>query len=67
MTVAKVIEISAQSPKSFEDAVVQGIERSSKTVRNMQSAWVKELKVDVEDGKVKMYRVILKVTFVLED
>jgi len=67
MTVAKVIEISAQSPKSFEDAVVQGIERSSKTVRNMQSAWVKELKVDVKDGKVTMYRVILKVTFVLED
>lgn len=67
MSVAKVIEISAQSTKSFEDAVVQGIERSSKTVRDMQSAWVKELKVDVKDGKVTMYRVILKVTFVLED
>jgi dodecin len=67
MSVAKVIEITAQSTKSFEDAVAQGIERSSRTVKKIQGAWVKELKVDVENGKVSMYRVILKVTFVLED
>jgi dodecin len=62
-----VIEITAQSTESFEDAVAQGIERSSRTVKKIQGAWVKELKVDVKDGKVSMYRVILKVTFVLED
>jgi dodecin len=67
MSVAKVIEITAQSTESFEDAVAQGIERSSRTVKKIQGAWVKELKVDVKDGKVSMYRVILKVTFVLED
>jgi dodecin len=66
MSVAKVIEISAQSPTSFEDAIAQGIRRSSETVKQIQSAWVKELKVDVKDGKVSMYRVILKVTFVLQ-
>lgn len=67
MSVAKVIEITAQSTESFDDAVAQGIERSSRTVKKIQGAWVKELKVDVKDGKVSMYRVILKVTFVLED
>jgi dodecin len=67
MSVAKVIEISAQSTESFEDAVTQGVERSSKTVKKIQSAWVKEMKVDVENGKVKLYRVNLLVTFVLEE
>jgi len=67
MSVAKAIEISAQFPTSLEDAIAQGIQRSSKTVRKMQSAWIKEMKVDVEGDKVKMYRVILKVTLVLED
>lgn len=67
MSVAKVIEISAQSPTSFEDAIARGIQRGSETVKQIQSAWVKELKVDVENGKVSMYRVIMKITFVLAD
>jgi dodecin len=67
MSVAKVIEITAQSTKSFDDAVAQGIERSARTVKKIQGAWVTEMKVDVENGKVSMYRVILKITFVLED
>ncbi len=67
MSVAKVIEITAQSPESFEAAVKQGIHRSSQTVENIQGAWVKEMKVDVNDGKVTNYRVDLKVTFVLSD
>lgn len=66
MSVAKIIEISSESPKSFEDAIVEGINRASKTVRNIKSAWVKEQHVIVEDGKVALYRVDLKVTFVLE-
>jgi len=65
MSVAKVIEISAQSKESFEDAVRIGIERANKTVDNIQSAWVKEMQVSVDDGKVTGYRVDLKVTFIL--
>jgi flavin-binding protein dodecin len=66
MSVAKIIEISADSPKSFEDAVVQGINRASKTIHGITSAWVKEQHVVVEDNKVVLYRVDLKVTFVLD-
>jgi flavin-binding protein dodecin len=66
MSVAKIIEISAESPKSFEDAIAQGIARASKTIHGIKSAWVKEQHVVVENGKVTMYRVDLKVTFVLD-
>ncbi|THJ16566.1 MAG: dodecin domain-containing protein [Nitrospira sp. CG24B] len=67
MSVAKVIEISSESPKSFEDAIVQGITKASKSVHGIKSAWVKEQHVVVENGKVTSYRVDLKVTFVLDD
>ncbi len=66
MSVAKIIEISAESPNSFEDAIVQGITRASKTVHGIKSAWVKEQHVVAENGKVSLYRVDLKVTFVLD-
>ena len=66
MSVAKVIEISSESPKSFEDAIVQGIARASKTIHGIKSAWVKEQHVVVENNKVTLYRVDLKVTFVLD-
>ena len=66
MSVAKVIEISSESPKSFEDAIVQGIARASKTIHGIKSAWVKEQHVVVENGKVTLYRVDLKMTFVLD-
>ncbi len=66
MSVAKVIEISAESPKSFEDAVKEGIARASTTVEGIKAAWVKQQQVTVEDGKVTGYRVDLKVTFVLK-
>jgi flavin-binding protein dodecin len=65
MSVAKVTEISCSSPKSFEDAIEQGIERADKTLDKVKGAWVSEMKVEVEDGKVSAYRVNLKVTFVL--
>lgn len=67
MAVAKVTEIICSSPKSFEDAITKGIERASKTIDNIRGAWVSEQKVDVEKGKVKEYRVTLRVTFVLKD
>jgi flavin-binding protein dodecin len=66
MSIAKLIEISAESPKSFEDAIVQGIAKASKTVHGIKSAWVKEQHVVVENNKVALYRVDLKLTFVLD-
>lgn len=67
MSVAKVTEIIASSPKSFEDAVHRGIERAHKTLKNVRGAWIAEQQVKVEDGKVKEYRVTMRVTFVLKD
>ena len=66
MSVAKVIELTASSPKSFEDAVRVGVEKAGETLRNVKGAWVSEQKVDVSDGKIVEYRVTLRVTFVLD-
>ena len=66
MSVAKVTVISS-SPKSFEDAVANGIERANKTLKDITGAWVKDQSVEVSKGKIKEYRVVLKVTFVLKD
>ncbi|MEI8013195.1 MAG: dodecin family protein [Nitrospira sp.] len=66
MSVAKIIEISAESPKSFEDAIQSGITRAAKTIHGIKSAWVKEQHVVVDNNKVSLYRVDLKVTFVLD-
>ncbi|MCZ7527494.1 MAG: dodecin family protein [Acidimicrobiia bacterium] len=65
-TVARVTEISATSEKGFEDAIRAGVERASATLRQVTSAWVKEQRVEVQDGKVARYQVNLLVTFVLE-
>ena len=67
MAVARVTEISSTSPKSFDDAIQQGINRATKTLRNVRSAWVKEQRVDVRNDKIAEYQVNLMVTFVLED
>lgn len=67
MSVAKVTEIISSSKESFEDAVAQGIKRASKTLKGVTSAWVQSQQVVVKDGKVKEYRVNLKVTFILND
>ena len=67
MSIARVSEISATSEKSFDDAVENGIKRAAKTLRNIRSAWVKDMNVKVEDGKIVHYRVNMMVTFVLDD
>ena len=67
MSIARVTEISASSKKSFDDAISQGIKRASKTLRNVQSAWIKDQQIEIEKGKAAKYRVLLKVTFILED
>ena len=66
MSVAKVIELTAVSPTSFDDAVRVGIEKSGESLRNIKGAWVAEQKVDVEGGKITAYRDTFRVTFVLD-
>lgn len=67
MSVARVTEITASSPKSFEDAVKAGIARATKTLNNVAGAWVESQKVTVDNGHISEYRVTLKVTFILDD
>lgn len=66
-SVAKVSEISARSTKGFEDAIQTGMARASKTIRHINSGWVKEQRVEVKDGKITSYQVNLMVTFTLDD
>jgi len=67
VSVAKTSEITSSSSKSFEDAIKSGIRRFSKTIDNIEGAWVKEQKVIVDDGEVTAYRVTMKVTFIIKD
>ena len=63
MSVIKVIEVLAESHKSWEDATRQGIEKASQSIKGISSAWVKDQSVKVEDGEVTRYRVTLKISF----
>jgi dodecin len=65
MSVAKIIEVSSSSKKSFEDAIATGVARVSQTMSGVQGAWIQEQKVVVANGKISEYRVQMKVTFVL--
>ena len=68
MSIARVTEIKASSTKSFEDALQLGIARSTKTLKNVKSAWIQNQEVLVDEkGKISEYRVQLKVTFLLEE
>jgi flavin-binding protein dodecin len=67
MSVARITEISASSSKSFEDAVQQGIQRATVTLRNVRSAWIKEQEVQVENNRITAFKVVMKITFVLDD
>lgn len=66
MSVAKVIEISSESPDGFEAAIRSGIETAQRSVRRIEGAWIKEHKVVIEDGKITGFRVDMKVTFILD-
>ncbi|NLE73004.1 MAG: dodecin domain-containing protein [Actinomycetales bacterium] len=65
-TVAKITELSVRSEVSFEDAIAAGIARASQTLRNVSGAWVKGQKVEVKDGNIVAYQVMLEITFVLD-
>jgi flavin-binding protein dodecin len=67
MSVARVVEITATSEQSFEDAMRQGIARATQTLRNVRSAWIKEQEVSISDGEVVKFKVNMLVTFVLDD
>ncbi len=67
MAVARVTELSATSPNSFDEAIREGIARATKTLRNVTSAWVKEQRVDIRDNQIVEYQVNMLVTFVLDD
>ena len=66
MSIAKVIEITSNSTKSFDDAIQQGIARASKTVEGIKEAWIQEQTVTVDQNKVSEYRVHMKITFVVK-
>ena len=65
MSVAKVTEITATSPKSFDAALRAGVARANKTLKNVKSAWIKDQSVVIKKGKIAEYQVLLKVTFIL--
>jgi hypothetical protein len=68
MSVAKVTEIIASSPKSFDDAILVGVARAHKTLKNLKSAWVQNQQIKLNtDGQILEYRVQLKITFILAD
>lgn len=67
MTVARVTEITASSKKSFQDAIEKGIDRATKTLKNVEGAWIQDQKIIIEEGKIVAYRVNMKVTFILTD
>ena len=66
MSVARVTEITAASKTGFEDAIRAGIARANETLRNVSGAWIQDMKIEVENGKIVEYRVNMKVTFVLD-
>ena len=67
MAIARVTEISATSPDSFDEAVKAGIERANKTLRNIEGCWIKDMNVEIKDGSIQAYRVNMEVTFLLDD
>lgn len=66
-TVAKIVEITSQSTSSFQDAIDRGIERASRTIKDIRGAWVQDQELVCDGGEIAAYRVVMKVTFVLEE
>ena len=67
MTVARVTEMSAISDQSFEDAINMAVNRATQTLRNVESAWVKDMNVEIQDNRISAYKVNVAITFVLEE
>jgi flavin-binding protein dodecin len=67
MSIVKMVELSCQSPDSWEDATRQAVERAAQTLRNIRSVWVKEFEAVVENEQVTQFRVVLKIAFQLDE
>ena len=67
MSVVKFLELSAQSPNSYEDAIREAVDRASSTLRNIRSVWAKEFEAVVENDQVSQFRVIVKIAFQLDE
>jgi dodecin len=63
MGVLKVIELMADSDKSWEDATKNAVNQAAKSVKNIRSVWVKDQSCNIKDDEVKSFRVTVKVTF----
>jgi flavin-binding protein dodecin len=67
MSTGRVIEVTGESPESFDDAINLAIGRAAVTLRQLKSAWIKEQRVSIVDGEIATYQVNLLVTFELEE
>lgn len=66
MAIVKVIEVIAASEKGFEDAVQNALQEASKTVKNIQSIYVKEMTAKVDNNQIVSFKVNAKVSFLIE-
>lgn len=67
MPIVKVIEVIASSDKGIEDAISNAVAEASKTIHNIDSVFVKDIKVHVKDGKITTYGAICKISFRLDE
>jgi flavin-binding protein dodecin len=67
MAVARVTKLTASSPRSWQDAVNEGLKRANKTLRGLTGLHIVEQKAHIEKGKITEYRVTMEITFILED
>lgn len=67
MTMLKVIEVLAESDKSWEDAAQNAVNQASETVRNVKSIYLENIEATVENGKIAKYRINAKISFLLEE
>ena len=67
MSVARNTEISSTSTQSFEDAIKQGLARATKTLRGVRGAWIKEQEVTLQNNEISEYKVVMVVTFILDE
>lgn len=67
MSVAKIVELSSDSPKSFQDAINAGVDRARKTLDGVRGVWIEDQEIRIEDDGRMNYRVHMKVTFVMRD
>ena len=67
MSVAKVVELIAESPTSWEDATREALHVASQTLRGIKSIWISDMQALVESNQIKAYRVNVKITFEVEE